>query len=91
MIQEKFHAGGLSFDKPKPEVSKKKGIKIGDICRAKSEMFSSWIRCEVVKFYDNSALVKIISCRNPQDDATQYELGDVAIVRIKDLKVIKKV
>ncbi|MEL5938003.1 hypothetical protein WN865_00215 [Tetragenococcus halophilus] len=91
MIQEKIHVGGLNFDKPKPTVSKKKGIKLGDICRANSEMFSGWIRCEVLKFYENSAMVKIISCRNPQDDEMQYYLGDVAIVKIRDLTVIKGV
>lgn len=46
MIQKKIHAGALDFDKPKPIVSEKKGIKLGDICRANSEMFSGWIRCE---------------------------------------------
>lgn len=91
MIQEKIHAGALDFDKPKPIVSEKEGIKLGDICRANSEMFSGWIRCEVLKFYENSAMVKIIACRNPQDDAVQHELDDVVVVRIKDLTVIKGV
>lgn len=91
MIQEKIHVGGLNFDKPKPTINKKKGIKLGDICRAKSEMFSGWLRCEVVKLYQNSAMVKIIACRNPQDDAVQHELNDVAVVRIKDLTVLKEV
>ncbi|WP_038022475.1 hypothetical protein [Tetragenococcus muriaticus] len=58
MIQEKIHVGGLNFDKPKPTINKKKGIKLGDICRAKSEMFSGWLRCEVVKLYQNAAMVK---------------------------------
>lgn len=91
MIHEKYNFanGGLHFDKPKPTVSKKKGIKLGDICRAKSEMFSGWLRCEVVKLYQNAAMVKIIACRNPQDDAVQHELDDVAVVRIKDLTVIR--
>lgn len=83
-----FANGGLSVWTPPKPVNEKSGIKVGDICRAKSEMFQSWIRCEVVRFYENSAMVKIISCRNPEDDAMQYELDDIAIVSIKDLTVI---
>ena len=89
MIQEKIHAGGLDFDKPKMSFTERKGLKLGDICLAKSEMFSGWLRCEVVKLYQNAAMVKIIACRNPQDDAVQHELDDVAVVRIKDLTVIR--
>ncbi|MCO8288288.1 hypothetical protein [Tetragenococcus halophilus] len=89
MIQEKFQVGGLYLDKPRTSFTERKGLKLGDICRAKSEMFSGWLRCEVVKLYQNAAMVKIIACRNPQDDAVQHELDDVAVVRIKDLTVIR--
>lgn len=89
MIQEKFQVGGLHLDKPRTTFTERKGLKAGDICRAKSELFSGWLRCEVVKLYQNAAMVKIIACRNPQDDAVQHELDDVAIVRIKDLTVIR--
>lgn len=93
MIHEKYNFanGGLHFDKPKMSFTERKGLKLGDICLAKSEMFSDWIRCEVLKFYENSAMVKIIACRNPQDDEVQHELDDVAIVRIRDLTVLKEV
>lgn len=89
MTQEKKHAGGLDFDKPRMSFTERKGLKLGDICRAKSEMFSGWLRCEVVKLYQNAAMVKIIACRNPQDDAVQHDLDDIVVVRIKDLTVIR--
>ena len=93
MIHEKnnFANGGLHFKKPRTSFTERKGLKLGDICRAKSEMFSGWLRCEVVKLYQNAAMVKIIACRNPQDDAVQHELDDVVVVRIEDLTVIKGV
>lgn len=86
-----FTNGGLSVEEPPKPVIEKQGIKVGDICRAKSEMFSGWLRCEVVKLYQNAAMVKIIACRNPQDDVVQHELDDVAVVRIRDLTVLKEV
>lgn len=93
MIKEvhNFANGGLSVEEPTKRITERNGIKVGDVCRAKSEMFSSWIRCEVVKIYQNAAMVKIISCRNPQDDEAQHELNDVAVVRIRDLTVIQGV
>ncbi|BAK94171.1 hypothetical protein [Tetragenococcus halophilus] len=93
MIKEvyNFANGGLNVETPSKPVTEKQGIKVGDACRAKSEMFSGWLRCEVVKLYQNAAMVKIIACRNPQDDVVQHELDDVAIVRIRDLTVLKEV
>lgn len=64
-------------------VQEKGIVKVGEtyICTPEKP-FNGQIRAQVNRIYKNSALVKIISCLNEQDDITQRNSNDVCIVKL---------
>lgn len=86
-----FTNGGLTVEEPPKPVTERKGIKVGDFCRGKTEMFIASIKCEVLKIYHNSAMVKIHDCYNKDDKQEAEELNNVAVLRLRDLQPIKGV
>ncbi|MDN6589842.1 MAG: hypothetical protein L0K62_00100 [Lactobacillus sp.] len=91
MIHEtfKFNRPGLQLEESVKLTMERNGIKVGDFCRGKSEMFIASFKCEVVKIYCNSAMVKIINCYNKDDQKEAQYLENIAIIRLRDLKPIK--
>ncbi|WP_312540900.1 hypothetical protein [Enterococcus sp.] len=73
------------FTEYESQRTQEKGIvKVGEsyICTPEKP-FTGKIRAQVSRIYKNSALVKIISCLNEDDDVTQKNMNDVCIVQLK--------
>lgn len=75
--------GNTKYQYNHPRKRKTK-IQVGQIRWANHPLFKDLIRVEVLKLYENSAMVKIIVCKNAIDDAKQLELRDLTTVRYKD-------
>ena len=74
-----------------PQTHNKRGkIAVGKSYWGTTERFKGLFMCQVEKIYDNSAMVKITTCQNPEDDETQYNLGDRTVVSLKKLAKVRK-
>jgi uncharacterized protein YkvS len=69
---------------------KKGKVEVGKTYYGLPRGFKSIVRCEVLVIREKSAVVKIISCNNPLDDAKQIELDDKTVIPLKNLKLAKE-
>ena len=73
-----------------PQTCKKRGkVQVGKTYWGTTERFKGLFMCQVEKIYTNSAAVKITTCQDPEDDETQYELGDRTVVSLKKLVKVR--
>jgi len=73
-----------------PKIHQKRGkVQVGKSYWGTTERFKGSFMCQVEKIYDNSALVKITTCQDPEDDETQYELGDRTVVSLEKLVKVR--
>lgn len=76
----------VGYEMPTIKRTRKTNIQVGGAYWCKIEGYTDVVKAECVKVYYNSAMVKIIVCRNEKDDLKQRKRNDVAIVRLKNME-----